>query len=515
MNTAGAVAVLALVGAAVLEFAPGDGGPRTPVAAQEHLQEQLPSTPARDFFSAFEVGDARRASLATDSPEAAAPAITRVKEGMAPARLRVVVADAEPPHGNEAELSAEVTWTLPDGTPLAYRVRVPVHRSGERWLLRWSPSLLHPELPEGGALVHRSTTGEGGLRARTGERLTPDLAPALRPALTQATGPLEGSTGWQIGLVDASDAQIGVLAEKPARSETMTTTLDPAAQRSAQAALASTGHPAALVALQPSTGEVLAIAQSPLAGPNLALVDHFEPGSTFKVVTAAAALTTGGLTASTPLPCPGEATIGTRTITNDGGFDLGTVPLRRAFAASCNTTFGKLAADLPATALQDAAARFGLGADYDVPGLTTNTGKVPPAESVPERVEAGIGQGRVQVTPFGMALLAATVANGSTPTPKLVRELETTGGGHPAPSPAVVTALRAMMADVVTSGTARALSAHGDVRGKTGTAQFGDGTGAHGWFVGYRGDVAFAVLVVGGGSSEPAVRITGEFLGGL
>jgi cell division protein FtsI/penicillin-binding protein 2 len=78
--------------------------------------------------------------------------------------------------------------------------------------------------------------------------------------------------------------------------------------------------------------------------------------------------------------------------------------------------------------------------------------------------------------------------------------------------PDVLTALRSMMRDVVTEGTATGLRGLPDVRGKTGTAQFGDGTHSHGWFVGYQGDLAFAVLLTDAGSSKPAVEATDRFL---
>jgi cell division protein FtsI/penicillin-binding protein 2 len=82
-----------------------------------------------------------------------------------------------------------------------------------------------------------------------------------------------------------------------------------------------------------------------------------------------------------------------------------------------------------------------------------------------------------------------------------------------APDPAALEQVRAMMRAVVTDGTATALNGLGEVRGKTGTAEFtNDGARAHGWFVGYRGDLALAVLVVDGGSSEPAVAAAGRFL---
>ncbi|MFO7191830.1 MAG: penicillin-binding transpeptidase domain-containing protein, partial [Thermocrispum agreste] len=200
----------------------------------------------------------------------------------------------------------------------------------------------------------------------------------------------------------------------------------------------------------------------------------------------------------------------------EGRFQLGTVPLAQAFAKSCNTTFARLAARLPADALTEAARDLGVGADFVIPGITTITGSVPPSGSLVQRAENGFGQGKVLASPFGMALAAATVRAGKTPVPTLVKGEKTkaTGLGRPLRKEHAA-ALRDMMRQVVTQGTATALRGLGPVHGKTGTAQFGDGKHSHGWFAGYRGDVAFAVLVVGGETSAPAVEISKAFLAGL
>jgi cell division protein FtsI/penicillin-binding protein 2 len=128
--------------------------------------------------------------------------------------------------------------------------------------------------------------------------------------------------------------------------------------------------------------------------------------------------------------------------------------------------------------------------------------------------EDGFGQGKVLVSPFGMALVAATVAAGRTPVPQLIagRPTEVTDAGAPI-SPKMIDGLRPMMRLVVTNGTAKDLGDAGDVRGKTGEAEFAGGS--HAWFAGYRGDMAFAALIVGGGSSEYAVRMCGDMFGGL
>lgn len=346
-------------------------------------------------------------------------------------------------------------------------------------------------------------------------------AKSLRsPALSGLSATWEAAsrqaTGWSVQIQDQANEALETLLDVPAAPiTTIPTTFDTNLQAAAQAAVDQVEGQAVVVALQPSTGGVLAVAQNAAAdaeGP-IALTGLYPPGSTFKVVSTSAVLTAGAATPDTVLPCPGTATIKGRTIPNDEEFDLGSVPLHTAFAHSCNTTIAALAAELPADALTQQALQLGLGVDYLADGMTTITGKVPAAQSDAQMVEDSIGQGKVVASPFGMALIAATIANGSTPKPVLVTGTETKADQDPgAPSAEVVAAMQEMMAETVTSGTATALSDIGGVHGKTGTAQFGDGTQSHGWFIGYYQDMAFAVLLVGGGSSQPAVTVAGDFL---
>jgi cell division protein FtsI/penicillin-binding protein 2 len=159
----------------------------------------------------------------------------------------------------------------------------------------------------------------------------------------------------------------------------------------------------------------------------------------------------------------------------------------------------------------------GLGVDYAIDGITTVTGTVPPAPDTVKRAEDGFGQGDVVASPFGMALAAATVASGATPVPTLIRGATATTVTNPPPAvpQPVLGGVRTMMRDVVTEGTATSLQGLGQVYGKTGEAQFGDGTQSHAWFVGYRGDLAFATLVVDGGSSSNAVAVTKQLLAAI
>ena len=153
--------------------------------------------------------------------------------------------------------------------------------------------------------------------------------------------------------------------------------------------------------LSPSTGEILAIAQNNGADADglPATNGLFPPGSTFKMVTAGAAIDRDMATPNTMLGCPGRIDIGHRTIPNYGGFDLGVVSMSRAFASSCNTTFAELGSRLPPRGLTQAATRYGIGLDYTVDGISTVTGSVPPTVDLSERTEDGFGQGKVLASP--------------------------------------------------------------------------------------------------------------------
>lgn len=324
------------------------------------------------------------------------------------------------------------------------------------------------------------------------------------------------TAGWSVSLVDPSGAPAQQLTATPhGPTEPLRTTLDMRLQLLAQSAVATETRPTVLVAISGSTGGILAAAQNGAAdaqGP-LAFSGLYPPGSTFKTITTAAALQAGLVTPDTPVACPGKLTIENRTIPNNDEFDLGTVPMSTAFAKSCNTTMGALADRLPPDALSATARDFGIGVDFVIPGLTTVTGRVPAADTPAQRVENGIGQGSVTVTPFGLAVAEASLAHGATITPGLIDGEKTTADTPSVPLAGdVVDELRAMMRLTVTEGTATALNDIDGLGGKTGTAEFGDNTQAHGWFAGIAGDIAFATLVVGGNESTPAISVSGDFL---
>ncbi|MET0234519.1 MAG: penicillin-binding transpeptidase domain-containing protein, partial [Kibdelosporangium sp.] len=332
-------------------------------------------------------------------------------------------------------------------------------------------------------------------------------------AETQVTG----KSGFRVVTLDAAGGEVEEIFVKDAEAGTAVhVTLSRKIQAAAEAAIDPVPQVSAIVAMKPSTGELLAVAQNAPADAqgSVALTGRYPPGSTFKIVTSVAALQSGSaVTPDTPVGCPGTITIGPRAIPNSGNFDKGTIPLHTAFAVSCNTTFAKLASDMAPDALTNAAKQLGIGVDYVIPGITTVTGSAPPATDLTERAEDGFGQGKILTSPFGLAVVASTVASGTVPKATLFRDMPTKLDRQPSPVAApVLESLRSMMREVVTINPGLPLAQLPDVRGKTGTAQFGDGTRSHGWFAGYQGDVAFAVLLTDVGTSGVALDATDRFL---
>jgi penicillin-binding protein A len=249
--------------------------------------------------------------------------------------------------------------------------------------------------------------------------------------------------------------------------------------------------------------------------------ERFPPGSTFKVITASAALDTGRFTPETNFPVLTELDLPqtNNTLRNFGGSSCGGT-LARSFQQSCNTTFGQIGLDL-GDGFVPAMGRFGIGSapPLDVaPGAAASVGPPPGSfqQNQPLFAFAGVGQGDVAVTPLEMALSASAVANGGQIMQPHVAERITDGddntvktiGAKPwrtAMSPQVASTMTTLMVSVVEGGTGTAARIPGvAVAGKTGTAQNETGA-AHAWFVGFAPaedpQVAVAVLVEHGGSA--------------
>ncbi|MEU8821846.1 penicillin-binding transpeptidase domain-containing protein [Actinoplanes sp. NPDC048796] len=295
-------------------------------------------------------------------------------------------------------------------------------------------------------------------------------------------------------------------------------TIDARAQNAADLATAAEKRPSSLVAIRISDSSVLAVSNGPDGGgDNVALTGQVPPGSTFKMVSALGLLQKKVVTPDTLVDCPKTKQAGGQVFKNAHEMALGTVPFRVDFAQSCNTAFVNLSPKLGADGLRSAATALGLGGEWDL-GLKASSGKVSAAGDPAELAQAAFGQGQTSVSPIAMAGATAAVARGRFVQPRLVLDpapARPAADGDALPRDAAG-ALRQMMREVVTSGTGKALkNVKGKpVYGKTGSAEFDNSSPeTHAWFVGWQGDVAFAVLVQrGGAGAESALPIVRRFL---
>ena len=287
-------------------------------------------------------------------------------------------------------------------------------------------------------------------------------------------------------------------AGRPGRP--LRTTLSAEVQQAAEEALGDRKDEAAVVAVEASTGDILAVANRPVdSSYDRALEGRYPPGSTFKVITTAALLR-DGLSPTETVDCPRTITVGGRSFKNFEGSAQGAVPFAQDFAQSCNTAFVSLTERLAPDALHDAARAFGLGEPFKL-GMPAPEAQVPPGSDLVARAATMIGQDKILASPLAMAGVAGTLAAGRWHAPRLLAQDGHTAGPRLAGSERDT--LRALTRDVVTQGTGTALaSTPGEVHGKSGTAEYGGGDPppTHAWFIAYRGDVALAVLVENGRS---------------
>lgn len=325
-------------------------------------------------------------------------------------------------------------------------------------------------------------------------------------------------------------------------------TLDPAAQQAAYDALTSRGLRGSVVAVDPRTGAVLAMVSTPsydaarlssfdaaavrsyydeLNGAsddpllNRAIARTYPPGSTFKVVTAAAALESGDFTPETMIPSPRVLDLPQtdRTIGNFGGAACSgdTSTLADALRISCNTAFAQLGLTLGEDQMRQQAEAFGFNDDTLAVPTEVATSVFPTGIAPPSLAQSAIGQFDVRVTPLQMAMVAAGIANGGeVMRPYLTREVQAPDlslldRANPevfrrAVSQQVAAQLNEMMQAVVARGTGTRAQISGvSVAGKTGTAQHAEGSSPHAWFIGFAPaddpQVAVAVVIEDGGDA--------------
>jgi peptidoglycan glycosyltransferase len=539
-------AVPALAGLAVVAAAAGMMvGAGVSSAAQRTARSFTEAWARQDYRAMYRLLDdaSRRAYSAREFRRA-------YRDAAATATVRRVAA-GDPGGEHDGTVAVPIVLHTRVFGRLSSELRLPVN--GER--VTWGPLLAFPGLRRGEGLVRRSEP------ARRATLLSRDGKVLARGQVDDRSSPLEAIAGsiagtlapeetaeertalyaqgfprdWPVGqngLEEAFESRLAgrpggelmagtrVLARaQPKPANAVRTTIDSRLQEAAVTALA--GRFGGIAALDPRNGEIRALAGIAFSAPQ-------PPGSTFKIVTTAAALEARAVKQTTEFPIATAATIDGVELENANGESCGGT-FRNSFAHSCNSVFAPLGVEVGAERLVDAAERFGWNGEPTVPGEVPST--LPPAAEIKSPLEVGstaIGQFRTLATPLQMVSVAQTIASHG------VRHLPTLALGDATRSarvirPRIARTIESLMLDVVGYGTGTAAALPGvKVAGKTGTAELKDTrdpetgeteppdpTNTDAWFTAYapagHPKIAVAVMLVGAGAggatAAPAARV--------
>lgn len=583
------------------------------------LEEASPHDAVRDFLVGWQSSDyALAASRADADPATVRKALSDAKLELDAASFRFRITSLKVT-GEQSQAAFRVEVDLGDNNPLwTYDSVLPLHLVNGEWKVRWSPSVLHPQLKEGQRFAVKTRPNPrqpivdragdalqqetflyvaGVVPSRLGDRAEQVVAelsritgyaedrllsrirsappdetvplitfgrqrylsvkprleripevevdPQEQPvnpadpkqivgrvsALTPETeqelgGPqragdsvgqsglqqayqshLTGSTETKVVILDLKTGkQVASLQEWPGRrNRSVQTTIDRAVQAAAEQAISAT-RTSALVAVDRTSGEIRAVATRGLHQEKDALAGRFAAGTAFSVV-AADAIIKAGVETRQKLPCPAERTVGGARFVNvgqsTGSASTGATPtLQENFAEGCVTALASLARRVNAADLARSAESFGIGKPWRLP-LKSFSGSLPKLAGDADKARAIAGQ-NVEVSPLGMALVAAAVASGSWRPPVLVTSPDTpdpaaeiTPAPQPQPVPldpqvrrALTTMMRAgAQGTPAQAGSGRVYGVTADVAGR--------GERQHSWFVGWQGDLAIAVLTRG------------------
>ena len=471
------------------------------------------------FLAAWAKGDAATAASYTNNSDAAERLLTAYGGD---AHIGSVHITQGTRSGDSVSFSVKATVSYQGKSePLAYDSKLTVVRgvTTGRALVDWEASIVHPGLERGDTLV----TGEAKnppIEAvdRNNVVLTKEKYPSLGPVLDALRAKYGEAAGGRAGIelsvvpADENAARRTLLTLVKGAPATLHTTLSAHAQAAAERAVLQYAE-SSVVAVKPSTGEVLAVANHRKDEFNAAFEGRLAPGSTMKIITAATLIDNGVATMNGLAPCEASVVWQSQTFRNLQNMQPNEhATLANSFMRSCNTAFIKLIAKdglTDASLTTEAQERFGLGRDNWKTGIVSFDGSVP-ASLGPDRAANAIGQGQVQMSPLNMASVTATAITGTFRQPYLVsprldgRQLATARGL----APSTVSQLKAMMHLTATQypGTAvHAMAGLGpDIGAKTGSAEVDGQAKSNSWFTGYRGDMAAAAMTQEGGHGGDA-----------
>lgn len=462
---------------------------------------------AADFLAAWSTGDAAKAASLTDSVQTATTALTGYKDKAHVSAVKLTPGTAV---GAKVPFNVAATLSFQGKTsPWAYDSALTVVRGAKgKPVVQWKAAVVHPKLAEGASL-ETGTARQPTLdfTDRHDKVLDPAKYPSLGRFFTQlrttygskASGGTPGVETWIDGADGTVTETLHVITK--GTGSKFPTTLDADMQAAAETAVLKRSG-SAVTALDVNTGGVLAIANNPATGTNLAFAANAAPGSTFKVVTATALLK-AGLKPGTQVPCKAHDNINNgkmyKNVEKDGNLQA---TFAWDFANSCNTAFISQANKIGASAVPDTARDvFGLGQEWEI-GVSTKKAGIP-GGSGDEMTSEMIGQGQITASPLDMASVAATAKSGRFHQPRIVAADLIPNRPSISTTPlssGIKSDLQQMMRQTAQSGTAaNAMSGvNGNVGAKTGSAEDGEGQ-PNGWFLAYRDDVAASAIVQNGG----------------
>ena len=474
------------------------------------------------FLSAWQAGDLGQAARYTDHASAAEAALTNYGKYL---HLRKLTATTESTtavaagtsstahqsvtYAINATVAASDTAKALSGT-WSYHASLVAYqqRNSQAWYIAWAPDALAPNLTasthvaavEVAPEVVSVTDANGNDLTSYGDAGLTTIARLLE----RKPPPGQGTPGLYVELQTASGRLVpntqGVIIA-PTNIPNLTTTISAKAEAAARAAVGAHKN-SSMIVIQPSTGDILAIANN--AGYNdFALTAQVAPGSTMKVITSAALISSGVLSASSAVACPGTYTVQGITYHNDNNEALPpSTPFVTDFAQSCNNAFSTQWQHLSGGRLaRTAKDYFGLNQSWDIgiTGLSASYFNTPAGASGSELAQEAFGEGQPIASPLAMASVAATVDTGAFKQPVLLSGAKRVTAK---PLPASTDAqLKQMMQAVVTSGTAASIGFGSGVYAKTGTADIKGQEQPNSWLIAFDPsmDVAVGALVVNAG----------------
>ncbi len=515
---AAGVAVVAAIAAVVVVVTGGKGHttgfqPSGDSAAQD--VEQITTA----FLQAWQSGDLSQAANYTDNPAAARAALTSYHQTLGLKKLSGSVQDstASATSTTQATVQYSLTTTVSaaDGAKTlsgawSYHSGLTAYqkKNSSLWYISWKPDVLAPNLTAATHVAAVIAPPEvGGVNDSSGNDVTSYKDAGLSTIanlLEKKAPPGRGSNGLYVEIQSAKGQVVpnsAAVIIPPTNIPYLATTIDPTAEKAARSAVAMHAN-SSMVAIQPSTGKILAIANN--AGFNdFALTAKVAPGSTMKIITSTALISKGVLTASTGVACPAAFTIQGITYHNDNGeSEPPGTPFVTDFAQSCNNAFTTQWSHLTGGGLAGAAKNyFGLDQAWNI-GITGVSGSyfnAPASASGSELAQEAFGEGALTASPLAMASVAATIDYGSFKSPIMVpgtKQLSATPL-----SSSTDAQLKEMMQAVVTSGTAAAIGFGSGIYAKTGTADIQGQEQPNSWLVAFdpSKDIAVACLVVNAG----------------